>query len=46
MTLEDELADALGCKVDLNTLVRTRSTEAFLQAFDRDKVMVYERSAR
>ncbi|MDO4808259.1 MAG: nucleotidyltransferase domain-containing protein [Coriobacteriales bacterium] len=45
LTLEDELADALGCKVDLNTLVRSRSTPAFLQAYDRDKVMIYERQA-
>ncbi len=46
LTLEDELADALGCKVDLNTIVRSRSTPAFLRAFDRDKVVVYERQAR
>lgn len=43
LTLEDEVSDAIGCSVDLITLVRARSTPAFLEAFDRDKVMVYER---
>lgn len=46
LVMEDEVSDALGCDVHLNTLVRARSTPAFLEAFDRDKVMVYERKAR
>ena len=45
LSMEDEVADALGCNVDLVTIERSRSTAAFLQSFDNDKVMVYERAA-
>ena len=46
LTMEDELADAVGCKTHLVTVVRSQSTPAFIEAFDRDKVMVYERETR
>lgn len=46
LTMEDEVADCLGCAADLVTIVRSRSTRAFLEEFDRDKVMVYERTGR
>ena len=45
LVMEDEVAEALGCRADLMTLVRSRSTPAFLHELDRDKVMVYERTA-
>jgi predicted nucleotidyltransferase len=45
LAMEDEVADALGCRADLVTLVRSRSTPSFLRELDRDKVMVYERAA-
>ena len=44
--MEDEVADCLGCAADLVTIVRSRSARAFLEEFDRDKVMVYERAGR
>ena len=43
LSTEDEISDALGCDVDLVTIERSRSTPAFLQTFDNDKVMIYER---
>ena len=46
LSMEDEVSDALGCDVDLVTIERSRSTPAFLRSFDKDKVMVYERTAR
>ena len=35
LTMEDEVADSLGCAADLVTIVRSRSTRAFLEEFDR-----------
>lgn len=46
LSMEDEVSDALGCSVDLVAIVRSRSTPAFLQSFDKDKVMIYERTTR
>jgi hypothetical protein len=43
--MEDEIAEALGCRADVMTLERAASTQAFLEAYDRDRVVVYERTA-
>ena len=44
LTMEDEVACALGCATDLVTMVRSQSTPAFLEVFDREKVLIYERT--
>lgn len=45
-SLQDDLEDALGCDVDVHGLPGPRSNPAFLRNYERDKAVVYERSAR
>lgn len=44
-TLQQELEEALGVDVDISsTPDRRRAHAPFLEAFDRDKVIIYERA--